>query len=109
MITKQTKLKIEADVDALSRIGAVSNHVAKAENAIDPLSPHIVQNRIQGFDVAVNVAQNGDALVVGHGRNHSIIKLTATRRQLRSKVWPTKADRNGSFLKGLGALRHDNR
>jgi hypothetical protein len=77
MITEQTKLEIEADIDALSRIGAVSNHVAEAENAIDSLSPDIVKNRIQGFDIAVNVAQNGDALVVGHGRNHWRIKLTA--------------------------------
>ena len=66
MIPEQAKLKIEADIDTFSWIRAVTNDITKAKNSVDTLGSYIVKHRIQGFDVAVNVAQDRDALIVGH-------------------------------------------
>ena len=59
VVSQQHHLKVFAGVDALARIGTVSNDIAKAENFIDLLFFDVSQHRSKRFNVSMKVADDG--------------------------------------------------
>jgi hypothetical protein len=58
MVSQQDQLEVLASVNAVSRIGTVSNDITKAENFIDLLSFDVSQHRTKRFNVSMKVADN---------------------------------------------------
>lgn len=58
MVPQQNHLKIFAGIDALARVGTVSNDIAKAENFIDLLIFDVGQHRSKRFNVSMKVADD---------------------------------------------------
>ena len=58
MVPQQHHLKVFACLDALARVGTVSNDIAKAEDFIDLLIFDVGQNRSKRFNVSMNVADD---------------------------------------------------
>ena len=46
-------------IDALQRIGTVTDRIAETKNLVRPLQLNVFQHRVQGFEVTVNVTDDG--------------------------------------------------
>ena len=56
MVSQQADIHFHHFVNALARIRAVTNHVPEAKNLVHPFGPNIGQNRLEGLNIAVDVA-----------------------------------------------------
>ena len=46
-------------IEAFAGIGPVADHIAEAVNGLDRVAADVRQHRVEGFEVAVNVADDG--------------------------------------------------
>ncbi len=60
MIAEQANLSLHSLIDAFTRIRAVSDDIAKAVNVLNFLRTNICQDRLEPFEVAVNITNDGD-------------------------------------------------
>src|SRR6185312_8816845 len=58
VIAQQNQLGIHDQVDAFAGVRSVANHVAEAVNLGDPLRFDVGQHRLEGLQVAVNIADD---------------------------------------------------
>jgi hypothetical protein len=77
VVPEQAKLEIKADIDALARIRTVANDIPKTKDPRHTLRPDVGEHCIQGFEITVNIAQDGNALVVRHRRSYRAGELSA--------------------------------
>lgn len=59
VIPQQHQIEFSARVDALAWVRAVSNDISQAKNFVDAVRLDIVKHRSEGFDVAVNITDDG--------------------------------------------------
>ena len=57
--SRQTRVVLDHQVEALARIGPVADNVAQAEDFLDALRANVGEHRLERFQVAVNVADDG--------------------------------------------------
>ena len=61
MIPQKVDLKASTHLEALPRLGTISDHITKTEDAIDPAGIDVLEDRFQCGKVGVNVADDGRA------------------------------------------------
>ena len=60
VVSEQTNLCFfHHKVDALQRIGSVTDRITEAENFVNPMRFDVFQHRVKGFEIAVNVTDDG--------------------------------------------------
>ncbi len=58
VVAQDAKLEFRNTIEALTRCGAVADHVAQADNSIDILIRNIRQHRFEGGEVSMDIAEN---------------------------------------------------
>ena len=59
VIAQDADVQRHHQVDALARIGAIADDVPQAVDLLDPLTTDVGQHRLEGFEVAMDVADQG--------------------------------------------------
>ena len=59
VVAAQDELVAARDVDAGHRVRAIPDHVAETEHALDPVLLDVLHHRGEGFEVAVDVGNDG--------------------------------------------------
>ena len=59
VIAEQYHLALHDQINALARVGSVTDHISQTIDLVDLLFLDIFQHRLKGFKVAVNIADNG--------------------------------------------------
>ena len=60
MVAKQAHARfVDHQIETFTWIRSIANDVAEAENLVDALRPNIGKNRLEGFQVAMNIANDG--------------------------------------------------
>ena len=64
-IPEQAKVEAHRQVQARRRVGAVTNQVAEADDLLDLQRLHVSEDRFQGLEIGVNVANDRSSYVHG--------------------------------------------
>src|SRR5262249_59564513 len=79
VVAQKGELAVHRQVQALARVGAVADHVAEAVDGFHVVLDDVVEHRLQRFEVAVDVAEDGlhrKRVLAGAGAQGSLAKYT---------------------------------